>query len=131
MIRKALYRNGININIKYKLNIKLVVVVNIELTKIPALVLIYGLKNCKYWKDSLQFCIKGLYTLVLEKKRHFYDFFLGKQHNFFLKLKVYLFCLSAYLKYTKQKKTFVCTFTLWVNEGFCEINFFFKWWSFF
>ena len=28
---------------------------------------------------------KGLYTLVLEKKGHFYDFFLEKQHNFFLK----------------------------------------------
>ena len=35
-------------------------------------------------------------------------------------------CLSAYLKYTKQKKTVVCTFTLWVNEGFCRINFFTK-----
>ena len=30
--------------------------------------------------------IKGLYTLVLEKKGHFYDFFfLEKQHNFFFK----------------------------------------------
>ena len=26
---------------------------------------------------------KGLYTLVLEKKGHFDDFFLEKQHNFF------------------------------------------------
>ena len=25
---------------------------------------------------------------------------------------------TAYLKYTKQNKTVVCTFTLWVNEGF-------------
>ena len=33
---------------------------------------------------------------------------------------------TAYLKYTKQKKTAVCTFTLWVNEGFCRINFFTK-----
>ena len=33
---------------------------------------------------------------------------------------------TAYLKYTKQKKTVVCTFTLWVNEGFCRMNFFTK-----
>ena len=96
--------------------------------------------------------IKGLYTLVVEKKGHFYDFFLEKQHNFFfLTERLFIFTCHkvfyeffrkkifitgvtiaivpkhnfphissgehdkegiAYLKYTKQKKTVVCTFTL-------------------
>ena len=30
------------------------------------------------------------------------------------------------LIWNRQKKTVVCTFTLWMNEGFCRINFFTK-----
>ena len=38
--------------------------------------------------------------------------------NFFKRIYLYIKEETAYLKYTKQKKTVVCTFTLWVNEGF-------------
>ena len=56
---------------------------------------------CTSWPQM----VKGLYTLVLEKKGHFYDFFLEKQHNFFFKLNVYLFLhfIRSFMNFFKRK----------------------------
>ena len=112
----------------------------------------------EYLKNLQYYTLRGYIHLRSRKKGHLYDFFLEKQHNFFLKTEL-LFILTchkvfyeffqkkifitgvtiaimpkhnfpnisrgehdkkgtAYLKYTKRKKTVVCSFTLWVNEGF-------------
>ena len=47
-------------------------------------------------------------TIAIVPKRNFPDISRGEHYKEG----------TAYLKYTKQKKTVVCTFTLWVNEGF-------------
>ena len=51
---------------------------------------------------------KGLYTLVLEKKGHFYDFFLEKQHNFFQKTeRLFIFACHKVFYEFFQKKIFI------------------------
>ena len=58
------------------------------------------------------FRLKGLYTLVLEKKRHFYDFFFGNQHNFFLKTeRLFIFtCHKVFYEFFRKK-----IFITWVT----------------
>ena len=57
--------------------------------------------------------LKGLYTLVLEKKGHFYDFFLEKQHNFFLKTeRLFIFtCHKVFYEFF-QKNIFITGVTI-------------------
>ena len=57
---------------------------------------------------------KGLYTVVLEEKGHFYDFFfLKKQHNFFKKTeRLFIFtCPKVFYKFF-QKKIFITGVTI-------------------
>ena len=56
---------------------------------------------------------KGLYTLSLEKKGHFYDFFLKKQHNFIQKTeRLFIFtCHKVFYEFF-QKKIFITRVTI-------------------
>ena len=67
---------------------------------------------------------KGLYTLVLEKKGHFYDFFLEK-HNFFLKIeRLFIFtCHKVFYEFF-QKKIFITGVTIAIvpKHNFADIS---------
>ena len=57
--------------------------------------------------------LKGLYTLVLDKKGHLYDFFLEKQHNFFLKTeRLFIFTYHKVFYEFFQKKIFITGVTI-------------------
>ena len=51
------------------------------------------------------FCLRGYIHLCSRKKGHFNDFFLENQHNFFLKLNVYLFLqvIRSFMNFFKRK----------------------------